>query len=155
MTPPDAATTTIPAPWTEACADREAPRPPSRGVRYTFRKYFKIFRASLVERMAYRGDFLLGTLLRFLPMVTTILLWQAIYRGSGQSRLAGFDYREMIAYLLLTHISRMFSSMPGLAGGIARDIREGTLKKYIIQPVDLIGYLLAYRVAHKVAYIAT
>jgi ABC-2 type transport system permease protein len=155
MTPPDAATTTIPAPWAAADAGREAPRPPSRGARYTLRKYFKIFRASLVERMAYRGDFLLGTLLRFLPMVTTILLWQAIYKGSGQSQLAGFAYREMIAYLLLTNISRMFSSMPGLAGGIARDIREGTLKKYIIQPVDLIGYLLAYRVAHKVAYIAT
>jgi ABC-2 type transport system permease protein len=61
----------------------------------------------------------------------------------------------MIAYLLLTHISRMFSSMPGLAAGIARDIREGTLKRYLIQPLDLIGYLVSYRVAHKVAYIAT
>ena len=41
--------------------------------------------------MTYRGDFLLGTLLRFLPMVTTILLWQAIYAGSRTSRsLAGF-----------------------------------------------------------------
>jgi ABC-2 type transport system permease protein len=105
--------------------------------------------------MAYRGDFLLGTLLRFLPMITTILLWQAIYAGSGQSQLAGFRYREMIAYLLLTNISRMFSSMPNLAAGIARDVREGTLKRYLIQPVDMIGYLLSYRVAHKVAYIVT
>ena len=45
--------------------------------------------------------------------------------------------------------------MPGLAGGIARDIRDGTLKKYLLQPIDMIGYLLAYRVAHKVAYIVT
>jgi ABC-2 type transport system permease protein len=126
---------------------------PEPGHGTTFRKYFKIFRASLVERMTYRGDFLLGTVLRFLPMLTTILLWQAIYSGSGQSSLAGFSYREMIAYLLLTNISRMFSSMPGLAGGIARDIREGTLKRYLIQPLDLIGYLVAYRVAHKVTYI--
>jgi ABC-2 type transport system permease protein len=88
-------------------------------------------------------------------MVTTILLWQAVYQGSGKSQLNGFRYREMIAYLLLTHISRMFSSMPGLAAGIARDIREGTLKRYLIQPVDLIGYLVSYRIAHKVAYIAT
>src|SRR5712691_7443675 len=101
---------------------------------WAVRKYFRIFRTSLVERMTYRGDFLLGTLLRFLPMVTTILLWQAIYAGSGRSDLDGFRYREMIAYLLLTHISRMFSSMPGLAGGIAREIREGTLKRYLIQP---------------------
>jgi ABC-2 type transport system permease protein len=119
------------------------------------RKYVNIFRASLVERLAYRGDFLLGTVLRFFPVLTTVLLWEAIYEGSGKDRLAGFTRREMIAYLLLIHVSRMFSSMPGLAGGIARDVREGTLKKYLIQPLDMIGYLLAYRAAHKVAYITT
>src|SRR5262249_11248786 len=27
------------------------------------------------------------------------------------------------------------------------------LKRYLIQPVDMIGYLLSYRMAHKVAYI--
>jgi ABC-2 type transport system permease protein len=116
-------------------------------------KYLAVFRVSLSERMTYRGDFLLGTLLRFLPMVTTILLWQAIYAGSQRSELAGFRYREMIAYLLLTNISRMFSSMPGLAGGIAREIREGTIKRYLIQPIDMVSYLLLYRVAHKVTYI--
>jgi ABC-2 type transport system permease protein len=126
---------------------------PSRSLLGTIQKYSKILRVSLSERMAYRGDFLLGTILRFLPLVTTILLWRAIYEGSGQSSLAGFRYREMIAYLLLTHISRMFSSMPGLAGGIARDVREGTLKRYLIQPIDMVGYLLSYRVAHKMAYI--
>jgi ABC-2 type transport system permease protein len=130
-------------------------RTPGRRPLATTKKYTNIFRASLKERMAYRGDFLLGTILRFLPMVTTILLWRSVFAGSGQKSLAGFDYSEMIAYLLLTHISRMFSSMPNLAGGIARDIREGTLKRYLIQPVDLIGYLISYRVAHKVAYIVT
>jgi ABC-2 type transport system permease protein len=130
-------------------------RTPSRGPWSTTKKYTNILRASLKERMAYRADFLLGTVLRFLPMVTTILLWRAVYAGSGKTSLAGFDYSEMIAYLLLVHISRMFSSMPNLAGGIARDIRGGTLKRYLIQPVDLIGYLISYRVAHKIAYIVT
>jgi ABC-2 type transport system permease protein len=125
--------------------------------RRSWSKYLSIFRVSLKERMTYRGDFLLGTILRFLPMVTTILLWHAIYTGSGQTKLGNadvkFDYKEMIAYLLLTNISRMFSSMPGLAGGIAREIREGTMKRYLVQPIDMIGYLLVYRVAHKVTYI--
>jgi ABC-2 type transport system permease protein len=118
-------------------------------------KYVNIFRASLVERMAYRGDFLLGTVLRFLPVLTTVLLWEAVYRGAGRSSIAGYSRNQMIAYLLLIHVSRMFSSMPGLAGGIARDIREGGLKRYLVQPLDMIGYLLAYRAAHKTAYIAT
>lgn len=133
--------------------DWTPPPPTPRGPWSNLHKYLMVFRVSLSERMTYRSDFLIGTILRFLPMVTTILLWQAVYVGSGQGSLAGFSYREMIAYLLLVHISRMFSSMPGLAGGIAREIREGTLKRYLVQPVDMIGYLTSYRIAHKTAYI--
>lgn len=119
------------------------------------RKYLRIYRVSLTERLVYRADFFLSTILRFLPMVTTILLWQAIFDGAKEETIAGFTQRQMIAYLLLVHVSRMFSSMPGLAYGIARDIREGTLKKYLLQPLDMQSYLLAYRAAHKTAYIAT
>jgi len=161
MTPPEA--TTVPlgpaagrsgGPALAALVER--PRGAlRRAARERLAKYLAIFRVSLAERMTYRGDFLLGTILRFLPMVTTILLWQAIYQSTTKSASAfeGFRYDDMIAYLLLTNISRMFSSMPGLAGGIAREIREGTLKRYLIQPMDMIGYLLVYRVAHKVTYI--
>src|SRR4051812_39404629 len=96
----------------------------------SLRKYFNIFRASLTERLAYRADFFLSTLLRFLPVLTTILLWHAVYVAAGPGqRLSGYSEDDMIAYLLLVHISRMFSSMPGLAHGIARDIRDGNLKK--------------------------
>jgi ABC-2 type transport system permease protein len=119
------------------------------------RKYFKILRISLVERLAYRADFFLTTFLRFLPLMTTFLLWEAIYTGSGKESIAGFSKDKMIAYLLLVQISRMFSSMPGLSTGIARDIRDGNLKKYLLQPIDMLWYLLSYRGAHKIAYIAT
>ena len=124
-------------------------------VRSPFFKYWKILRISLVERLVYRADFFISTLFRFLPLVTSFLLWNAVFEGSGQEEIAGFSRRQMIAYLLLVQISRMFSSMPGLAAGIARDIRDGNLKKYLLQPIDMMAYLLAYRGAHKMAYIAT
>jgi ABC-2 type transport system permease protein len=133
----------------------EGPLQSHHRVRRAIRKYLNIFRVSLIERMAYRGDFLLGTILRFFPVITTVLLWKAVFAGTQRPNIAGFNENRMIAYLLLIHISRMFSSMPGLSATIARDIREGTLKKYLIQPLDMIGYLLSYRAAHKVAYITT
>lgn len=156
MTPLDAVATR-PDPF-RLGGDEPGAEPPSspnrgRGPLALASKYSRIFRIALIERMTYRGDFLFGTVLRFLPIVTTILLWRAVYEGSGQTELGGFQYREMVAYLLLTNISRMFSSMPGLAAGIAREVREGTLKRYLVQPLDLVGYLLASRIAHKVAYI--
>jgi ABC-2 type transport system permease protein len=142
-----------------ASANGAAAPPSTARFSKGLRKYGKIFRISLVERTTYRSDFFLSTLLRFLPMITTILLWEAIYAGAGSNgeplQLAGFSLHQMIAYLLLVHISRMFSSMPGLAAGIARDIREGTLKKYLLQPIDMIAYLVSYRAAHKAAYIMT
>src|SRR5438552_1481891 len=148
-------------PETTQVAERQERAAGLRTGMRSLRKYLNIFRVSLIERMAYRGDFLFGSILRFFPMITTILLWTAVYAGAPEQpddeekRLAGYSLHEMIAYLLLVHISRMFSSMPGLSAGISRDIREGTLKKYLLQPLDMIAYLASYRAAHKVAYITT
>jgi ABC-2 type transport system permease protein len=120
--------------------------------------WWTIFRISLQERLVYRGDFALGTLMRFLPIVTQIFLWWAIFSSlkdrpdGGPQDIAGWTYDNFVAYYLLTMVSRAFSSMPGLASGIALQIREGEIKKYLIQPVDPVGFLLLGRVAHKLAY---
>lgn len=119
-----------------------------------------ILRTALGERLVYRGDFALGTLMRFLPIVTQIFLWNAVFDAIGNAEgdqadtIGGFGFRDMVAYYLLTMIARAFSSMPGLASGIALQIREGEIKRYLIQPLDLIGFLLLTRVAHKIAYYA-
>jgi hypothetical protein len=86
----------------------------------------------------YRGDFALGTLMRFLPIVTQILMWYAILEAishdpDAPTTIRGYSYSDMVGYYLLTMVARAFSSMPGLASGIARDIRDGTIKKYLIQ----------------------
>ncbi len=129
-----------------------------------------IFTTAFSERLAYRGDFALGTLMRFLPIITQIFLWWAIFDSIEHSgvvnaadstgdasdpvQIGGYGFREMVAYYLITMIARAFSSMPNLAAGIALQIRDGEIKRYLIQPIDLIGFLLINRIAHKVAYYA-
>ena len=119
--------------------------------------WWTILRIALEERLVYRGDFALGTLMRFLPIVTQIFLWWAIFDtiGSGtrdSATIVGFSFSNMVAYYLLSMVSRAFSSMPGLASGIAQQIRNGEIKKYLVQPIDMLGFLLLNRVAHKMAY---
>ena len=118
--------------------------------------YFFILRISIAERLVYRVDFALGTLMRFLPVVTQIFLWDAIFQGmaSGGKTIVGYNYHELIAYYLLTMVGRAFSSMPGLASSIARDIRDGTIKKYLLQPVDMLSFVMMSRLAHKLVYYA-
>jgi viologen exporter family transport system permease protein len=114
--------------------------------------WWTILRICLEERLVYRGDFALGTLMRFLPIITQIFLWHAVFEASGKSELAGYAEKHVVAYYLLTMLSRAFSSMPGLASGITRQIREGEVKKFLIQPVDMLNFLLLGRIAHKTAY---
>lgn len=116
------------------------------------RKYWTIFVLCLTERFTYRTDFLLGTLMRFLPIVTTIFLWSAIFEGSDREVIGLFTRNEMVAYYLLVTVARAFSSMPGLTGGIARDIRDGAIKKFLTQPVSMLGFLVVSRLAHKLVY---
>ena len=116
------------------------------------RTWWTILRIALQERLVYRGDFALGTLMRFLPIVTQIFLWYAVFEARGGQPLAGYNYEDFVAYYLLTMVARAFSSMPGLASGIAAQIRSGEIKKFLIQPIDLLGFLLLGRIAHKLAY---
>ncbi len=113
--------------------------------------WWTIFRIALEERLAYRGDFALGTLMRFLPIITQIFLWWAIFE-SIDGRLAGYSFPDMVAYYLLSMLGRAFSSMPGLASTVAKQIRDGEIKKFLVQPIDLVGFFLLGRIAHKLAY---
>lgn len=124
--------------------------------------WWAIFRVSVEERLVYRGDFAFGTLMRFLPMLTQIFLWWAIFDAMaaqpGESsdvnaiRIKGYNLHDMIAYMLLVMLARAFSSMPGLTSGIAGSIQKGEVKKFLIQPVDMLGSLLLQRIAHKLVY---
>ena len=121
------------------------------------RIHWTILKTCIEERLVYRADFAFGTLVRFLPIVTQIFLWGAIYAAAGHDpgrRMNGYTYRDMVAYYLLVMVSRAFSSMPGLSEGIASTIRDGTIKKYLTQPIDMLGYLFWHRVAHKLVYYA-
>jgi ABC-2 type transport system permease protein len=120
-----------------------------------FRVQACILRTSISERLVYRADFAFATLVRFLPIVTQVFLWGAIYGGLDPDQpktINAYTYGDMVAYSLLVMLGRAFSSMPGLTTGIARDIRDGSIKKFLTQPIDLLDYLLWHRVAHKLVY---
>lgn len=111
-----------------------------------------ILRTATEERLVYRGDFAFSTLVRFLPIITQVFLWSAIFAGDRDRSLNGYTYSAMVSYYLLVMVARAFSSMPGLANGIAMSVRDGSVRKYLLQPVDMLDYLFWHRVAHKLVY---
>lgn len=68
-----------------------------------------ILKTSVEERLVYRGDFVFATLIRFLPIVTQIFLWGAIYgihTSAPLKSIKGYSYQEMVAYYLLVMVGR-------------------------------------------------
>jgi len=115
-------------------------------------KYGAILRISLAERLVYRGNFFISTLFRFLPIITSVVLWAAVFEGSGKDTIGQYTYSSIVGYYVLVMIARAFSSMPGLSRTVALDIRDGLLNRFLLKPVDYIVWNLAMRVAHKLVY---
>jgi ABC-2 type transport system permease protein len=111
-----------------------------------------ILRTAIEERLVYRADFAFSTLVRFLPIVTQIFLWSAIFQNDSSRTMKGYNFPQMVSYYLLVMLARAFSSMPGLSTGIAGSIADGSVRKYLIQPVDMLDHLFWHRVAHKLVY---
>jgi len=114
--------------------------------------WYTILRISLEERMVYRADFIVATFIRFLPVVTQVFFWSALFQSMRGDTMVGYSYHDVIAYYLLTMVTRAVSSMPNLSAGIAQQVRDGEIKKFLVQPVDFLGFLLLMRIAHKLVY---
>ena len=55
-----------------------------------FGVWWTILRICIEERLVYRGDFALGTLMRFLPIITQTFLWTAVFVGAvGPAAICG------------------------------------------------------------------
>ncbi|MFN9721434.1 MAG: ABC transporter permease [Planctomycetota bacterium] len=123
-------------------------------LQWRVRLKWLILRTAIDERLTYRADFVFSTLVRFLPIVTQIFLWGAIFQNDMARTMKGYNFPQMVSYYLLVMLARAFSSMPGLSTGIAGSIADGSVRKYLIQPVDMLDHLFWHRVAHKLVYYA-
>jgi len=121
-----------------------------------FHKYWVILSTRTQEDMAYRANYVFGAIFRFLPLVTLIYLWYAVYHSSkvvgGDMTIGGMSFKDMIAYNALMYVARGFSSVPGTTSDISKDIKDGLLNRYLIKPISYLWYQVMYRLAHKLVF---
>ena len=60
------------------------------------RTWFTMLAICLEERLVYRGDFIIGTLMRFLPIVTQVFLWTAVFNATSRTDIAGYSRADVI-----------------------------------------------------------
>ena len=116
------------------------------------RKYWVILSTRTQEDMAYRVNYIMGALFRFLPLVTTIYLWYAVFHSKSSGGNIAMSFTDIVAYYAIMYVARGFSSMPGMTRDISLDIKDGLLNRYLIRPISYFWYQVMYRLAHKVVF---
>ncbi len=118
-------------------------------------KYWVILSTRTQEAMAYRTNYMVGALFRFLPLLTTIYLWYAGFNSPGyfgSGRMGNMSLPDIVSYYAIMFVARGFSSMPGMTRDISIDIKDGLLNRYLIRPISYFWYQTMYRLAHKLIF---
>lgn len=100
-----------------------------------------------MHSMEYRTDFALSLLSGIFPVGVQLFLWNAIYRGS-QGDVYGYSQPEIIGYTVL---AALFAKMmvTGFEYEISKDIKDGQLSKFIVQPIRYGPYRLSRFLGEK------
>lgn len=105
------------------------------------RLHRQVIAVGIADALAYRGSLFLHALFQLFPLVTALLLWSAIYReGDPGMKPGGFSAHHMLSYYLLMNILRVVTSVDDVSFTVTREIRDGTLNKYLIRPVSYLLY---------------
>ncbi|WP_108722229.1 ABC transporter permease [Gorillibacterium timonense] len=101
-------------------------------------KYTAIGKVTIKNQLAYVMDFLMRTLFLIIIIYVFMQLWGATYGGEGSTTIAGYTFKQMIWYLIISE--SMTLATPSLSGRIEEEVKSGDVGYRLIRPVHYIGY---------------
>lgn len=89
--------------------------------------------------MEYRTNFLLSLASGAFAILIQYFVWTAIYKSNPSNTLFGYEYEQMIVYIILAGLlSKVMST--GFEWEIASDIKNGGLSRFLVQPIRYLPY---------------
>jgi ABC-2 type transport system permease protein len=116
------------------------------------KKYSCAFILEIQSAMEYRLDFFMDLLSGCFTVIIQVFLWTAIYGGS-QNEMYGYTYNQMIVYVIMAGVMTKIVST-GFEWEILIDIKEGTLSRFLVQPIGYFPYKVAGLLGRKVIHLA-
>ena len=105
------------------------------------KKYTAVYTLAIQGAMTYKADFFISLISGGFTIVIQFFLWTAIYGGSGETELFGYEYAQMVLYVVMACIMGRYTST-WFEYEIMEDIMEGNLNRFFVQPITHLGYRL-------------
>jgi len=104
-----------------------------------WRKYTATLALSVESAMEYRTNFLLSLASGSFAILIQYFVWTAIYESNPSENLFGYEYQQMIVYIVLAGLlSKVMAT--GFEWEIASDIKNGGLSRFLVQPIRYLPY---------------
>lgn len=118
-----------------------------------FKKYLQVMAIGFQDTFVYRWNFLLRSLFSVVPLVGTVYIWGAVFKSRGGG-IAGYDYKSMVFYFLLTMLVDILVSPTEDEWRIAAEIRDGQISALITKPLNHLAYRASLFVSYRALYTA-
>lgn len=111
------------------------------------KKYFKIFKISLISYLEYRVNFVLSFLFSLVPFAVSVLLWVAVAKQNEFIKV-----KEVVSYYFVVLIVSNITTTNSIIK-FSDDIRLGELNKYLLKPYNYCFYNLMADLPQRVVFI--
>ncbi len=117
-------------------------------------KYKTAFLVGISNSMEFRFDFFMNLLSTVFPIIMQVFIWVSVYSGSGGDAMYGYTFPQMIMYVVVAGAVSKFTNT-GVEYMVNEDIHSGGIAKYLVRPVNYIGFRLCDIVGNKFASMVT
>lgn len=104
-------------------------------------KYFAIFRAQLINSLAYPADLFSRSFMMIIFMWVFFQLWRVTYQATGQTEISGLTLADTLWYLMIAET--VLLSKPRLGQDIAVQVRDGSIAYLLNKPYNFLLYQLS------------
>ena len=118
------------------------------------RKYRTAFWVGVSNSMEYRFDFFMGLLGTVFPIVMQVFIWLSMYSESGGKKLYGYTFPQMLLYVVVAGAVSKFTAT-GVEYAVNEDIHSGGIAKYLVKPVNYIGFRLCDALGNRFSAMVT
>jgi len=102
------------------------------------KKYAETARVLFKTQLAYRFDIVVSMIFTVSKILLAYVLWSAIF--DKRQEVSGFTFGSMLSYYIISSFLTQLDQSTGTGWQIADEIRNGRFSKYIVRPMNILGY---------------
>jgi ABC-2 type transport system permease protein len=113
------------------------------------RKYVQVMKLNLQITLAYKWNLILTSLMDIFRVVAEIAFWKVLFDATSGNTISGYNFNSIITYYIFMFIIGTVMNASNMGSEIANDIKNGTLSKLLVRPINLLGYYFSEVLSQK------